>query len=190
MRTSVLFFIAVFVFAAGCAELDSFEMTKKLQKEQEARYRYLSVETSNGRASFEVVAPHEYAFNAVIINPGNVIADALYREIATISPVFSAPGERTPFRDRPKSEQAEYMLVFTFEKAKKHDGYVLIINAGSESKREWREKALEAKTYHRVVDMNFSCAGDTPQLCSKKLADATIEGSMPIVKRFVKDLGY
>jgi hypothetical protein len=188
MRTSVLFFFAIFVFVSGCAELDAFEMTEKLQAEQAAQFRYLSVETADGRASFEVIAPSEYAFNAVVINPGNVIADALYKEIVKFSSGLAVPAKRSPFRDRPKSETADYMLVFTFEKAKKHDGYVLIINAESTSKTAWREKVLAAKTYHRVVDMHFSCAGDMADACSRKLADATVEGTMSTVKRFVKDI--
>jgi hypothetical protein len=186
----MLFFIAILVLTSGCSELESFAMTKKLEKEQDVQYRYLSIKTADGRVSFEVVAPYEYAFNAVVINPGNVIADALYKEISAIAPKLTAPRETTSAASRPESEQAEYMLVLMFEKSKKHDGYVLITNAGSARRIEWREKALEARTYHREIAVNFSCAGDMPQTCSRKLADAAIEGSMPVVKRFVKDLGY
>jgi hypothetical protein len=61
---------------------------------------------------------------------------------------------------------------------------------GYETDKEWRDNPSKGGTYKKVVDIRISCAGDTPEVCSKKLADAAIPGVMPGVSRFIKEFGY
>jgi hypothetical protein len=176
----------------GCASqnVQQQQLSTKSAPQAQQPQKYYSISSDDRSAAIEINAPAQQVFDGVTIEPARAITAALSQEIASVSSRFSTPEEKAGFRDRPKSEWADYNLGVSFGKSRKSDGNVLVILAVSQTQKDWFVKVGEAKTYELVTDINISCAGDTLQTCSKKLADSVIGRAVSVVKRFVKDLGY
>jgi hypothetical protein len=181
-RNLLLIFLAVF-FVVGCAARN----TQKYPSEQR---KYFAIFSNDRVVAIEVHSYDRKTLNGITIEPARAVTAALSGKINAVSKHFEAPEEIAEYEDRPKSELGKYILFVELAEKNKGDGYAVLTSAASLADQEWYMKVLEARTYRVLTDIQVSCTGDTPQVCSQKFADAVTSATMPVVTQFIKDRGY
>jgi hypothetical protein len=54
---------------------------------------------------------------------------------------------------------------------------------------EWKPLSKD-DPYSGITELNFSCSGDTEQVCTQKMTDASMQVMLPKMKKFLTDFGY
>jgi L,D-peptidoglycan transpeptidase YkuD (ErfK/YbiS/YcfS/YnhG family) len=176
-KVMLIAFIAL--FAGGCAGKSVKEITQN--------DRNFTIKTDDSRAEILISGMRTMTIDGVTVEPTRTIAAAIDKALPQISGRFTSP-EEVVSSGRPKSEWASYMLsvFYTRDSAAKKISTTPIAVGDV----KWWENAQHNKTYQSFTELKFNCTGDTPQACSKKLGDAAAEAVMPVVSKFVRDLGY
>jgi hypothetical protein len=203
-KLSLLLVICVmFAFANGCAVKDLYDSVqkaseaftaldnlKKAQQQQLEKNKIFSIKATDNRTAFSIITPPDYTFNEVTIDLGRAIADGLYAKVSELTPRFSRPSQMKFSEENLKAISDGYSLLFAFKKAAQLDSYAVAIRPWSLEHETWKEEKAKDNTYSHNVNLHISCKGDTPEVCSKKLADAAIPGVMPYVSKFLKEFEY
>jgi hypothetical protein len=203
-KFSILLILGVAVsFFPGCVVMDAYHIVnltyaatspfRNTGTAQQQQNNMFTLKASDNRASLSIVAMPVCTFNDVSIDPGKAISSKLYAKISEITPLFSAPSEKIFSEEAAKADATEFMLKFIFEQTNLQKTPVIHIYPATTKNHEWRDRAAKtakAESYFQVVSINVSCSDDTPETCSRKLADAAVGDIMPVVSRFLKELGY
>jgi hypothetical protein len=169
---------------AGCSRV--YDLGTPEMKARKALQSFYIMRSDDGQIGIIGEGNTNDNIDGVNVAVARSLTAAIAKELSKISTRFSAPDELA----RESSEMYRTMPPkFLSGKFYQKDGKKYIFVAGFSKTFEWKPLSKE-DPYFVITELNFSCAGDTEQVCTQKMTDASMQVMLPKLKKFLADFGY
>jgi hypothetical protein len=173
---------SIFLFV-GCARHGDFRTDE--MKSRDALKSFYIIKSNDDQVGITIHAQSRDSIDGVSVEIARDLTAAVYKEIIANSSRFSAPDE-LPRETMNAARLLPHKFITLSYAIKDNKKFAF----SRPSMWMLNGEKLNESYYYNNIELNFNCTGDSEQVCTRKMTDASVQALSPIIKKFITEQGY